>query len=128
MSTRATPDAVADDPRVDAQPDGEAYLPAPDETIIRMRDAVLNGQHWFEALLDAVGPWPDPAETIGERDYRYLVHGEAFDWLLLAERLIDEMPDLVPPREANALLFDGRWPLDLDDEEFAARLGQAKHS
>src|SRR5690242_15872122 len=112
MSTNATPDAVADDLRDDPLPDGEAYLPAPDETILRMRDAVLNGQHWFEALLDTVGRWRVPAETIGDRDYQYLVHGEAFDWLLLAERLLDEMPDLVPPREADALLFGGRWPLE----------------
>src|SRR5690606_36261928 len=35
---------------------------------------------------------------------------------------------LVPPREAQALLYDGRWPIDMDDEEFAERLGPAKYS
>src|SRR6185437_1213758 len=46
----------------------------------------------------------------------------------LAERLLDEMPDLVPPRESAALLFHQRWPSELDDADFAERLGPAKHS
>lgn len=113
---------------LEAPEEEPVWLPAPDETIFRMRQEVLKGGHWFEALLDAVGRWRVPLETIGERDYRYLVGGEAFDWLLLAERLLDEMPDLVPPREADALLYEGRWPIDMEDEEFAERLGAAKHS
>lgn len=106
----------------------EAYLPAVDEVVFRMRQAVADGQHWFEAVLDAVKTWRQPSETIGERTFEYLVLGEAFDWLLLAERLLDEMPDLVPPGEVDALIFENRWPLDLDDAEFAERVGQAKHS
>ena len=54
--------------------------------------------------------------------------GEAFDWLLLAERLLDEIPGLAPVAEVEALLFTGRWPLELDDDDFAARLGAAKYS
>lgn len=115
--------------RTEGVREGEpAGLPAPDETIFRMRQEVIDGRHWFEAVLDAVGRWRVPEERLGDREYRYLVGGEAFDWLLLAERLLDEMPDLVPSGEANALLFEGRWPLDVDDDEFANRLGQAKHS
>lgn len=111
-------------------PDGDyPGLPAPEETILRMRHKVIDGsQHWFEALLDAVGRWRVPAEEVRGREFRYLVGGEAFDWLLLAERLLDEMPDLVPLEEREALLFDGLWPIEMDDEEFAERIGQAKHS
>lgn len=104
------------------------HLPATDETILRMRQAVLGGQHWFEALLDAVGRWRLPSECIGERLYPYLVAGEAFDWLLLAERLVGEMRDIVPQHECDQLLFAGMWPLDLEDDEFAARIGSAKYS
>jgi len=103
-------------------------LPAPDEVVFRMRQAIQDGEHWFEALLDGVARWRVPEERIGNRTYRYLVHGEAFDWLLLAERLLDEIPDLVPPLEREALLWENRWPLDIDDHEFAARLGRTKHS
>lgn len=108
--------------------DEPAGLPAPDETILRMRHAILTGQHWFEAVLDAVGRWRLPDERIGDRELRYLVGGEAFDWLLLAERLVDEAPDLIPRQESDALLFDGKWPVDLSDDDFAERLGHAKHS
>src|SRR4051812_1473545 len=69
---------------------------APEETVFRMRQQVLDGTHWFEAVLDAIGRWRLPEERVGNRTYRYLTGGDAFDWLLLAERLIDEMPDLVP--------------------------------
>jgi hypothetical protein len=106
----------------------EPLLPAPDEAILRMRQAVLDGQPWFEALLDAVGRWRVPEERIGDRHYRYLIDGEAFDWLLLAERLLDEMPDLVPARQRDELLFANRWPAEIEDDEFAERLGVAKHS
>ncbi len=106
----------------------EPMLPAADETIFRMRQAVHDGEPWFSALLDAVGRWRVPEETIGDRHYRYLIGGEAFDWLLLAERLLDEMPDLVPPRERDALLFFNRWPMEIDNDDFAERLGAAKHS
>lgn len=116
------------EPEVLDQLADEPLLPAPDETIFRMRQAVLDGQPWFEALLDAVGRWRVPEETIGDRHYRYLIGGEAFDWLLLAERLLDEMADLVPPRQRDELLFANRWPGEIEDEDFAARIGAAKHS
>lgn len=103
-------------------------LPSPDDTILRMRQAILAGQHWFEALLDAVGRWRVPEETVRGRSYRYLIGGEAFDWLLLAERLLDEAEDLVDRRELEGLLFDGRWPIEMPDEEFEQRMGAAKYS
>ena len=91
-----------------------------------MRAAVEDGEHWFTALMAAVRNWPLPSEDVGERSFRYLVGGEAFDWLLLAERLCDEIADLVPEEECEALLFDGRWPIEMDDTELERMLG-AKH-
>ena len=106
----------------------EPLLPAPEETVFRMRQAILAGEHWFDALLEAVGHWRLPSERVGGRDYEYLVGGEAFDWLVLAERLLDAVTDVVPASEVEALLFDGAWPLEIDDDEFARRIGPAKHS
>lgn len=103
-------------------------LPAPDETILRMRQEILAGAHWFEALLDAIGRWRLPAETVHGREFRYLIGAEAFDWLLLAERLLLEVADVVPPAQREALLFHGRWPLDMPEDEFERRIGAAKHS
>jgi hypothetical protein len=105
-----------------------SHLPAPEETVLRMRQAVISGRHWFDALLEAIGRWRTPEEWIGDRHFEYLVGGDAFDWMLLAERLLDEMPDLVPQAAAEAFLFQGAWPIEVEDGEFAERLGAAKYS
>ncbi len=89
-----------------------------------MRDSVESGdQHWFHALLHAIRNWPLSSETKGERDFQYLVGGEAFDWLLLAERLCDEMTDLIPEDEAEALLFHEQLPVETNEADFEALLG-----
>ncbi len=122
----AAPETAA--PLLEGEVEDGPYLPAPDETVTRLRQAIREGQHWFEALLDAVAHWRLPEEDTGARRYRYLIRGEAFDWLLLAERLLDEVRDMVPPAEAEALLWENRWPIELPDDEFALRLGPTKHT
>jgi len=89
--------------------------------------AVAEGKPWFIALVQAIARWPLPQETVGKRHYRYLVGGEAFDWLLLAERLCEAAGDLIPREEHEALVFFGRLPLDLSEEEFRRLMGQAKY-
>lgn len=97
------------------------------EVLAELRQAVLDGRPWFIALLQAIAQWPLPEETVGERRYRYLVGGEAFDWLLLAERLCEALDGLLPPEEEEALLFFGRAPLDITEEEFRRLVGYAKY-
>jgi hypothetical protein len=95
--------------------------------ISRMRASIATGEdHWLLAVLEAIRSWPLPDERVGDRSYHYLIAGEAFDWLLLAERLCDEIEDLIPEQERAALLFHGRLPLQMDDDEFNRLLG-AKH-
>ena len=72
--------------------------------------------------------WPLPEETVGERRYCYLIDGEAFDWLLLAERLTESLNGAVPEDEREALLFGGQTPFDLDPDEFKNAIGAAKHT
>jgi hypothetical protein len=91
-----------------------------------MRAAIEDGEHWFLALMAAVRSWPLPVEEVDGRVYGYLVGGEAFDWLLLAERLCDEMPDLVSEEECEALLFDGQFPIEVSERDLETLLG-AKH-
>ena len=118
----ANPEVISGD-----EPPSESDL-ACDDVVARFREDVRGGTPWFEALLDAIGRWRTAGEMRNRRRYDYLIAGEAFDWLLLAERLLDEIPELAPASEVEALLFTGRWPTDLDDDEFAARLGAAKYS
>jgi hypothetical protein len=86
-------------------------------------DILEEDQGWFLSLLTAVRNWPLPAEHLNGREYRYLIGGEAFDWLLLAERLLDEVIDLVPADEAEALLFHENLPVELSETEFGQLLG-----
>jgi len=109
-------------------PSVDEEAPACGEALTHLRQAVANGSHWFPPLLEAIAMWQVPEETVGERRYCYLVDGEAFDWLLLAERLIESLDGAVPEDEREALLFGGQMPLDLDADEFKNAIGAAKHT
>lgn len=80
-------------------------------------------ESWLFPLMSAIRQWPVPEETVGERTYRYLIGCEAFDWLLLAERLCDELSDLVPADDIEALLFSGRPPTELTEDDWKTLLG-----
>lgn len=111
--------------RLAVEPAAEAEARRIIETL---RAAVAAGdEHWFLPLLEAVRLWPLPEERVGGRTFRYLIAGEAFDWLLLAERLCEELNGLIPEEEAEALLFHGRLPMEAGEEEFKRLLG-AKYS
>jgi len=97
------------------------------EAIRHLEQAIAGGKHWYIALLEAIGLWTDAEETHGGRKYCYLIAGEAFDWLLLAERLCEAVDKLVPEDEEMALLFHGKPPLDLTREEFKKFIGGAKY-
>jgi hypothetical protein len=71
--------------------------------------------------------WPAGEEEIDGRKYRYLIGGEAFDYLVLAERLIDELDVYIDERELDALLFHGHPPLEIEDEEFQTLIGTPKY-
>lgn len=99
----------------------------PEQIVADMRAAVTSGTHWFLALLEAVAAWRVPEEHAHGRRYRYLIGGEAFDWLVLAERLCAELEEWAPEDEREALLFSGRLPLAMTEDEFREALGPAKY-
>jgi hypothetical protein len=99
----------------------------PGEVIAGLRAALQQGNLWFPALLAAVRRWRTPYECLNGRHYYYLIGGEAFDWLLLAERLLDAVADLVPEDERMALLFDGTPPMRLESDVFKRAMGPAKY-
>lgn len=101
--------------------DAESYL-------IGFELALRAGQPWFEALLDAIGRWDIPREIVDGREYVYLIEREAFDWLLLCERLCDAMPEgLLPLDQVEALLTEETPPQTLSEDEFQERIGPAKY-
>ena len=97
------------------------------EAVIHLRLAVRSGAPWTRALLEAVGLWTAPQEVYQDRIYRYLVAGEALDWLTLAERLCPEIEDFIPPVDLERLLFEGALPEDVTPEEFKDWMGGNKH-
>jgi len=104
-------------------------LPQSDaEVILYLRNEIEGGRHWYPALLSAIGLWSTAEEYHLERRYRYLVGGEAFDWLVLAERLSMEVSDLIPEDELTTLLFRGEPPPDaVSSEVFRDLIGPCKH-
>ena len=95
--------------------------------IDHLKQAITGGKHWYLALLEAIGLWTKSEETHNGRTYRYLINGEAFDWLLLAERLCQEIDNLLPDSEKLDLLFYGRPPLNLTVKEFKQLIGTTKY-
>jgi hypothetical protein len=95
--------------------------------INHLREAIEDGKHWYVALLESIGLWESTAEVYKGRRLKYLVEGEAFDWLMLAERLLDQVKDLVPPEETVKLLFYDMPPLELPRDEFQKLIGAAKY-
>ena len=97
-------------------------------TLEHLRSALANGTPWPEALLAAVGEWTAPFEVVDGVRLDYLIEGEAFDWLLLAERLLREAPPgRIPDHDAERLLFRGVLPDEVAEAQFKGLLGPAKY-
>jgi 8-oxo-dGTP pyrophosphatase MutT (NUDIX family) len=115
--------------------DGDAIEP-----LAHFLAALDAGTPWFEALMQAIALWEQPGEIVDGRAYRYLIGGEAFDWLLLAERLLAAADGRVPSIESERLLFEGRAPAEptadpspdaaasrISDDRLRALIGESKH-
>ena len=99
-----------------------------EEAIIQgLVEAVRGGQPWHMALLEAIGKWTLPEEEFQGRRYCYLILGEAFDWVLLAERLCSEMDGLVPLEELEVLLFGAKLPIHMTNAQFKDLVGFNKY-
>ncbi len=97
------------------------------EALRHLKAAVGSGAPWHLALLETVGLWTQPQEEYLGRKYQYLIQGEAFDWLVLAERLCGELDGVIPAEEKEGLLFSGRFPETVEPEAFRDILGINKY-
>jgi hypothetical protein len=104
-----------------------AALSEADPAIYHLERAIMSGQNWYVALLESVGLWKKAEDVHGGRVYRFLVDGEAFDWMLLAERLCDAVPHLIPEAERDALLYRGQPPVNLTAAKFKELIGAPKY-
>jgi hypothetical protein len=116
------------EPQVETPPATERDDAASDTAaLLRLSASIAEGNHWCLALLEAVALWRSAQEEFRGRHYTYLINGEAFDWLELADRLLEELGDTVPADEREALLFQGRLPVDIGPWEFQRLLGRSKY-
>ena len=120
-SQRLAPDAVGR-----FQDYGAGQSPA--DAISYFQAQLAMGAPWHRALLETMGRWTLAEETWNGRRYKYVVGREAFDWLLLAERLCAETGEGIPPGELERLLFHGILPEPIDGDEFRDLLGVSKYS
>jgi hypothetical protein len=97
------------------------------QAIQGLKDAIAEGRNWYAALLEAVRLWSSPEEDYEGRHYQYLVDNEAFDWLVLAGRLCEEVGGLIPEEELINLLFFDRPPRELSKEELKNFIGASKY-
>jgi hypothetical protein len=97
------------------------------QAIQGLENAIAEGRNWYVALLEAVRLWSSPEEDYSGRHYQYLVDNEAFDWLVLTERLCDELDGLIPEKERTNLLFFGIPPIELSKDEFKNLIGDFKY-
>jgi hypothetical protein len=98
------------------------------EAIKYFKDSVFKGGQWIPELIKSMSFWTLEEETYNSQHNKYLIDGEAFDWLLLAKRLLDEVGDLVPVTEKNRLLLSEDISDLLSHDEFKKLLGPEKYS
>ena len=93
--------------------------------------AVRDRTPWGEALVAVIGRWSAPIEVVDGAELTYLIAGEAFDWLCLAERLLraldEALPGAVPRDERERVLFRGGLPEGVTPERFREGLGPEKY-
>jgi hypothetical protein len=111
----------------DAGSSRAAALAGDARAIKHFKDEVKAGKNWYTALLEAINLWRSPEEEYNGERYLYLVGGQAFDWLRLAERLCDEINEAIPEDELVNLLFYDRPPVEVSEPEFKRALGPAKY-
>lgn len=98
-----------------------------DKLIQTLRYSIKSGTYWPQALIQAMGSWSLPNETYKGREYVYLIHGECFNMLLLAERLMAELQDLISFTDIENLLFNSEFPEDFDLSTLKSELGVTKY-
>lgn len=118
---------------IDAQIDRELLEPrrdliSGDQAAIELfQRRIRAGEPWYPSLLAAISLWRSPEEVYGGRYYRYLFGGEAFDYVTLAERLIETVPGPLPEDEVEALLFHAQPPMEIEEAEFRRLIGPTKY-
>ena len=107
---------------------GTAAPPITSERAVGLLESALaDGRDWPTALVETMAVWPSPREVHEGLERNYFIAGEAFDWLALAERLLDTVDGEVSEAEREDLLFHGEFPPPFDMDRFKDIIGLDKY-
>jgi hypothetical protein len=95
--------------------------------IKHLKDSLTEGGDWPTCLLESMALWTSPEDTYRGRRQTYFIAGEAFDWMLLAERMCNYVRNLIPQKERDSLLFNGQFPDYFDATSIKHLLGVEKY-
>ena len=97
------------------------------EIICEFRKNLEQKADWITSLIEAISKWTIPHETYLGRYYKYFICEEAFDWITLSERLCNDINDLIPQQEKEALLINGHVPCSFNVSNFKDTIGSDKY-
>jgi len=97
------------------------------DAIKYFKKAIAENKPWYLALLETVKLWKSPGEYYNGKYLQYLIDNEAFDWLLLAERICEEVKGIIPEKELIDLLFFDKPPMELPKDCFKEMIGLDKY-
>ena len=107
--------------------DKPALFNSSEELIHILKNSIKNGTYWPQALIQTMAAWSLPNETFKGKKYIYLIDGECFNMLLLAERLMLELKDLISDTDIENLLFKSEFPSDFDLSTLKYEIGITKY-
>jgi hypothetical protein len=103
------------------------YVKESTTAIKHLNDSLREGRDWPTCLFESMALWTSTEGVYRARRQTYFIAGEAFDWLLLAERLCNSVRTLIPQEERDSLLFNGEFPSYFDHSTIKNLLGVEKY-
>jgi hypothetical protein len=85
-----------------------------------------NPENWKLAVLETLGQWPESSEEYAGKTFAYLIGGEAFDWRLLATRILETVENGPEPEVWQAWLDTPDLFAGFGEPEFMRVLGVDK--
>ena len=121
VAKKTVPDTLRTDP---AKRD---YVKESTIAIKHLSDSLRKGRDWPTCLFESMALWTSAEDVYRGRRQTYFIAGEAFDWLLLAERLCNSARNLIPQQERDSLLFNGQFPSYFNPSTIKNLLGIEKY-
>ena len=95
--------------------------------ISRLKSSIGSAESdWKFTVLEAIADWPLANEDVGGETFEYLIGGEAFNWRLLAQRLLGECGSLIPDETLWEWLSDSVLFAGFEEPDFMRAVGVDK--